>query len=519
MKTFYITTPIYYVNDVPHIGHAYTTIAADVLARWKRLCGEEVFFLTGTDEHGQNIERIAREKGVSEQVICDTNSLRFRELWKNLSIENDDFIRTTEERHAAGVRVLWDRLKTAKTPAGNPAVFKKKYAGLYCPRCEAFKTEDELNQPGNLCPDHGLPCEMTEEENYFFRLSDYADWFRGVMANKEMTISPESRRNEVMGVVQQGLQDFSISRARVKWGIPIPDDPEHVFYVWVDALSNYITALGFAATGEKRALYERFWEKGADRLHLIGKEIIRFHCLYWPAMLQAAGLPLPTRVFAHGWWTVEGEKMSKTRGNVVDPRAIVEEYGGPGIGVDVLRYFVLREVPFGNDGDFSRKALLNRYNAELANALGNLLNRTLQLLEKNNEGKIPPPSPFSGGTALENYQDAMERLAFGEALESALWYVNEGNLMMDREAPWKTVKTDREAALRTLFKSVTLLKTAAILLSPFMPAVMGELWKQLGERESLETAGSRFLREGVVQFAPGQTVQKGAPLFPRKEVK
>ena len=291
-RPYYLTTPIYYVNDVPHVGHAYTTIAADAVTRARRIRGREAFLLTGTDEHGQNIERIARERGVTPQEHCDAIAARFRSLWERYDIRYDRFIRTTDDLHKRGVLALWERLKTAKTPGGATAVYRGKYAGWYCPRCEAFKNEDELKQPGNLCPDHELPCEWTEEENFFFRLSAYSAWLEDEIGSGRLRIDPAGRRNEVLAVIRQGLQDFSISRARVKWGIAVPGEPGHVFYVWMDALANYVTALGFA---DGDPAYERYWTGAAERFHLVGKEIIRFHCLYWPAMLHAAGMATPSR--------------------------------------------------------------------------------------------------------------------------------------------------------------------------------------------------------------------------------
>ena len=380
-RTLLVTTPIYYVNDIPHVGHAYTTVAADTLARAERLSGKDVFFLTGTDEHGQNIERIAREKGISEQAHCDFISAQFRALWGRYDVRFDRFIRTTEEIHRRGVLKLWEKLRTAKTPDGRDAVYRGRYAGWYCPRCEGFKDEEELRQPGNVCPDHERPCEWLEEENFFFRLSAYESWLKDEIESDRIRIRPESRRTEVLGVVKQGLKDFSVSRARVKWGIPVPEQPDHVLYVWVDALSNYVTALGYADDGEA---YQRYWRGGDERLHLIGKDIIRFHCLYWPAILHAAGVPTPTREFAQGFITKDGRKLSKTTGNVIDPVALVEK-----LGPDAARYFLLREAPYGADWDFTESAFVGRYNADLANDLGNLVSRAVTMAARYCDGKVP----------------------------------------------------------------------------------------------------------------------------------
>lgn len=502
-KPFYITTPLYYVNDVPHIGHAYTTIAADVLARWKRLRGEKVFFLTGTDEHGAKIAQAAAAGGQEPLAYADRIVGKFQELWTRLGITNDGFIRTTEARHRAVVQEVFARL----LKSGD--VYKGTYEDWYCTPCETFWSESELQE--GKCPTCGRPVEKLKEESYFFKLSKYEKPLLDHFEKDPGFLQPASRASEIKNFVKDGLRDLSVSRTKVKWGIPVPSDPNHTVYVWFDALLNYITAAGFPFNGA-----EGPWP--AD-VHLVGKEIFRFHTVIWPAMLMALGLPLPKRVFAHGWWTVEGEKMSKSKGNVVDPHEIAAEYSP-----DALRYFVLREVPFGGDGDFSRKAMLNRYNAELANALGNLLSRTLQLVEKNCDGKIPSvPSSHDLLSEkmlpawLEKMDAAMDRLAFHEALQQVFNLVDACNKHMDDKAPWKAVKTQPLDAFKTLHDVLRVLKWVAVALHPFMPVVTVEMWKQLGEEEDLSAAAPKLLKSASVGFRDSQPIKKGQPLFPRKE--
>lgn len=509
-RPYYLTTPIYYVNDVPHVGHAYTTIAADAVTRARRLRGREAFFLTGTDEHGQNIERIARERGLSPQEHCDGIAARFRELWERYDIRYDRFIRTTDAVHKRGVLVFWERLRNAKAPHGEAAVYRGKYAGWYCPRCEAFKTEGELKQPGNICPDHERPCEWTEEENFFFRLSAYSSWLEDEIGSGRLRIDPAGRRNEVLAVIRQGLQDFSISRARVKWGIAVPGEPGHVFYVWMDALANYVTALGFA---DGDPAYERYWVGAAERFHLVGKEIIRFHCLYWPAMLRAAGMPTPTRVFAHGHLTKNGKKLSKTTGNVIDPQALVAEYGS-----DAVRYFLLREGSFGQDWDFTDQAFVNRWNADLANDLGNLVSRTLTMARNYCEGKVP-----AGGEAKDaappsdRVFELYEALDFAGALGEIWNLVSELNQAIVLFAPWVVAKDPaRRAELdRFLYRQLDRIRLAAVLLSPVMPGAARRIFRMLGLRDHEPTPDDRL--GGRLQ--PGQPLGATISLFPRLDKK
>ena len=509
-RTYFLSTPIYYVNDVPHVGHAYTTIAADTLTRARRLQGKDAFFLTGTDEHGQNIERTAREKGVPTQEYCDQIAGVFRRLWERLDVRYDRFIRTTDDLHVRGVLKLWQRVVKAKTPDGRDAIYKDKYAGWYCPRCEAFKDEEELKQPGNLCPDHERPCEWTEEENFFFRLSAYEGWLRGEVLSGRLRIDPEARRNEVLGIIDQGLKDFSVSRARVKWGIPVPEQPDHVLYVWVDALSNYVTALDYAGDG---ALYRKYWEGAeTERFHLIGKDILRFHCLYWPALLHAAGLPTPNREFVQGWITKEGKKLSKTTGNVIDPQALVERYGS-----DPVRYFLLRESTYGQDWDFTDQAFVRRFNSDLANDFGNLVSRALTMVARYCDGRVPrrakrdDASGEPSGGVLERY----EALDFAGALIEVWSLVSRANQAIVAFAPWEKAKDPvrRPELEEFLYRLLEDVRRAAILVFPVMPRAAAKVFRMLGlsDREP----GPEDLAWGRLE--PGSPLGAIEPLFPRIE--
>ena len=507
-RTWLLTTPIYYVNDVPHVGHAYTTIAADTLTRARRLQGKDAFLLTGTDEHGQNIERIAREKGIPTQQYCDQIAAVFRQLWDRLDIRYDRFIRTTEDVHVRGVLKLWGRLIEAKCPDGRDAIYKGTYAGWYCPRCEAFKDEEELKQPGNLCAIHERPCEWTEEENFFFRLSAYEAWLREEIGSGRLRIDPDERRNEVLGIINQGLKDFSVSRARVKWGIPVPQRPDHVLYVWVDALSNYITALGYADDG---AQYKKYWESaGAERFHLIGKDILRFHCLYWPALLQAAGVPPPNREFVQGWITKEGRKLSKTTGNVIDPQALVDRYGP-----DPVRYFLLRESTYGQDWDFTEPGFVGRYNSDLANDLGNLVSRALTMVVRYRDGRVPLRGDrfdvFEPAKVLASY----EALDFAGALSQVWAAVTKLNQRIVTHAPWEMAKdphqsTRLDALLYDLLEGVRLI---ALLVQPVMPRAAGRIFRMLGLAD--RDPGPDDLVWGRLE--PGSPLGAIESLFPRIE--
>ncbi len=513
MGKFYITTPIYYVNDVPHGGHAYTTLAADTLARYHRLKGDDVWFLTGTDEHGQNVARWADEKGQSPQDYTDHISAAFRSLWAHLNISNDDFIRTTEDRHVESSLKFWDAL----LQSGD--VYRDTYAGWYCASCEAFYEEGDLLE-GKLCPIHKRPVEWLEEANYFFRLSAYSDRLYDLVANTDF-VAPETRRNEVLGVIRQGLRDFSISRQHVRWGIGVPGSTDEVLYVWVDALSNYITALGYP-DGD---LYKRFWP--AD-LHLMAKDIIRFHCLYWPAMLMAAGIPVQKHVYAHGYITIEGEKLSKTRGIIIDPWRITNQFG-----VDPFRYYMLKQ-PFGPDWDYTEDSFVRTLNADLADGIGNLLNRVVSMVGRYYDGVVPAPGPLTEteamltdlAAALPGRVDAaFERFRPDEALAATWELVSAANKYVVAVAPWTLAKArqaggaDGEAAegrlATALYSLVEALRLIALYAAPFIPATADALAAQLGI--SLESVGDWQTATSWGQYPAGTKVQPGGVLFPKVE--
>jgi methionyl-tRNA synthetase len=513
----YVTTPIYYVNDKPHIGHAYTSLAADVLARWNRLAGREVYFLTGTDEHGQKVEKAAQDAGEDPQAFTDRVSQAFRDLTATMGLSNDDFIRTTEPRHRAACQALW------KTLAAKGEIYLGAYEGWYAVRDEAFYGPDELTErEGVKYAPSGAPVAWVKEPSYFFRLSK---WLPELLRRfdlpagdpERIDIQPETRRNEVRAFVQQGMRDFkdnpgkldlSISRTSFRWGVPVPGDDQHVMYVWMDALTNYITALGYP---DQNAALWRFWRSG-ERLHLVGKDIVRFHTIYWPAFLMAAGLNPPSRVFAHGWWTNEGQKISKSLGNVIDPVALVAEFG-----LDPVRYFLLREVPFGQDGDFSRAALVNRLNGELADALGNLANRVLSLIQRNCEGVLPPPGATDTGAAFHagfvtplaaRVDERVGRLEFHAALEAIFEGVREANAHITREAPWALKKTDPARMAMVLRELHDALRAFATLLQPFMPKTMTRMLDQLGVPED-----ARRIAALAVPLPGGVALPAPAPLF------
>ncbi|MGB1441542.1 MAG: methionine--tRNA ligase, partial [Candidatus Puniceispirillaceae bacterium] len=451
-KRFYITTPIYYVNDKPHIGHAYTTLACDAMARFKRLDGYDVMFLTGTDEHGQKVQAAAEKAGISPQAFTDKVSQNFRDLTTRMNFSNDQFIRTTEKRHYESSQKIWNTLLE------NGFITLGKYAGWYSVRDEAFYAEAELV---NGKAPTGAEVEWVEEPSYFFTLSAFEDKLLAHYEANPDFIAPESRRNEILSFVKGGLKDLSISRTTFDWGVPVPEDEAHVMYVWLDALTNYLTALNWH---EGDALYERYWP--CD-IHMVGKDILRFHAVYWPAFLMAAGLPLPARVFAHGWWTNEGEKISKSIGNVIDPVTLIDEFG-----LDQTRYFLLREVPFGRDGDFSRLAMINRINGDLANDLGNLAQRTLSIISKNCDGVMPelPSTPTTEDAALlssadallERTRQAFDKQAFHEGLRQIWQVISDANKYIDAQAPWALKKTDPERMGEVLAVIIEVVRQVAI---------------------------------------------------------
>jgi len=506
-KRFYVTTPIYYVNDKPHIGHAYTTLACDVLARFKRLDGFEVMFLTGTDEHGQKVEKAATDKGVTPQAFTDSVSQNFRDLTSRMNFSNDDFIRTTEARHRAACQKLWSiLLERGHITLGS-------YAGWYAVRDEAFYTETEIVD--GKAPT-GAPVEWVEEPSYFFNLSQWQEPLLEFYEANPDFVGPASRFNEVKSFVSGGLRDLSVSRASFSWGVPVPDDDAHVMYVWLDALTNYLTATGWPVDGDfgDKDRNERFWP--AD-LHMVGKDILRFHAVYWPAFLMAAGLPLPKRVFAHGWWTNEGEKISKSLGNVIDPNLLAEEFG-----LDQTRYFLMREVPFGNDGDFSRRAMIHRMNGDLANDLGNLSQRVLSMIFKNCSGVMPalPATAAPEDSALLDAADAMlgkvrahmDLQSFHEALRCIWEVVSDANKYVDTTAPWGLKKTDPVRMGEVLAVLAETIRQAAILVQPVMPGSASKILDQLGVADGQR--GFDMLG-GAGRIAAGVEISKPEPVFPR----
>lgn len=509
MNKFYVTTAIDYVNATPHIGHAYEKIAADIVARYHRMKGADVFFLTGVDEHGSKVEKSAKDAGKEPKEFCDDMSSKFEAAWKKLNLSNDHFIRTTDDYHEASVQGIFKKL------LDKGDIYKGTYEGLYCEGCEDFVRERDLDEDGN-CPNHMKPPKKLEENNYFFKLTEYKDKLRHWIDANPDCIKPEGRKKEILNQLNDPeLGDFSVSRARhsLTWGVPVPGDTEQVIYVWIDALSNYITGIGYPHDMEK---FKRYWP--AD-LHLIGKDINKFHSIFWPALLMAAEIEPPRQVYAHGFITVNGKKLSKSLGNVIDPNALVDEYGA-----DAVRYYLMAATPFDNDGDFSTEDFIKRVNAELANNLGNLLNRTLTLVDRNCDGIVPDQDPEHILRKQANeihvvFDQHMEKLEFAKAIDALFALVDQANKYMNDEKPWTLFKEGKKKeGEEVLFTCMEVLRRTAMHIYPFTPALAQKIWYQLGNDDDIGVIGDRKDDDMFDMLKPGAKVRNTGPVFNRLEL-
>ena len=500
-NTFYITTPIYYANDEPHIGHSYTTILADVLSRYHRSMGQEVFFLTGLDEHGQKVQQVAEERGIDPQQHCDEMALKWKHLWEKLHIQYDDFIRTTEPRHEKVVKAVLNVVKDAGD------IYMDEYGGSYCIGCERFYTEKELED--GKCPQHEKELEYITEKNYFFKMSKYQKELIDYINENPEFIQPQHRKNEILGFLSQPLEDLCISRPknRLNWGVELPFDHDFVTYVWFDALLNYVTSPGYGSDPE---VFEKWWSQA---VHLIGKDILVTHAVYWPTMLMSAGIPLPKTIFAHGWWLIEKSKMSKSVGNVVDPMELIDEYGA-----DPVRYYLMREMVLGQDSNFTMESFTKRYNSDLANDFGNLLSRVSRLIHKNFDGKMPEwGEPTSAGNemkklaegTIEKVNKLIQNMRINEAIEETMQFIRSVNRYMEQQVPWKRVKEDKSAAGRVLITAAEGMRLGALLLQPVMPSRTLIV---------LETLNAEHTSLAWGQLKPGSELKEHPSLFPRIEV-